>query len=404
MTPGFNDPHNHVPEVSSDDVWGDAVALAPNPSGHATVLPPKRPKAPDSPPPTRNSMTGLRIESQTQNRPAYDVSSHQLEVQEIDGSVVRLDPEPPEVEKIPRQFTFRERPAATIDTSENRGEGPEWGHARKYPIRWMLGASAAVAAVVVTSMGLLPLVNKSNAARPIVAETPWVQSKESIKGAATLNDMLGRKTEADQILRKYLTATIVDEIIPLTRDPKTVEPLIREIHRPMRVPKAWAPTQDTNWSVKDTDGSLFGLLEGTLPDFSRIHAYFVLSENHLFLDWKATTGFGTATFDDLERNQGDPSEIRATLIPSDYYTNIFPEEKYQSYQLVAPDQLKAIWCYALHDSDEYDKIRRMFQGGEILKSTPEPQKLTLRLARGPEGSLLNQWLIADILHKDWITP
>ena len=30
--------------------------------------------------------------------------------------------------------------------------------------------------------------------------------------------------------------------------------------------------------------------------------------------------------------------------------------------------------------------------------------MTLRLSRGPDGAMPNQWLLVELLHKEWIAP
>ncbi|MEY3897606.1 MAG: hypothetical protein RLZZ214_3127, partial [Verrucomicrobiota bacterium] len=42
--------------------------------------------------------------------------------------------------------------------------------------------------------------------------------------------------------------------------------------------------------------------------------------------------------------------------------------------------------------------------GEIIGESKSIQKATLRLTRGPDGSIPNQWLIRELLHIDWATP
>lgn len=405
MHPHPIDPHNHAPEATPDDVWGDTGGLQATHGGPATVLPPKRIKAKgSSPAPVGKPNEGLRIEAKTQRRDAND-ADHRLDVQEIDGSVVRLDPEAPLAPKMPRQITFHERPAKVTANPQQRGEGKDWGRSRQQSFRWILGTGAGVATVVVTAMMLLPLINESNAARPRPAQSERMQAPEDNgEDLKALNAMLARQSEAEQIFRTFASASIADDFLPVIRDAKTVEPLIRSNLRPPVVSKAWIPPEDTRWNVFDAKGSSYGLLEGTLPDYSKFSAYLILSENHLLLDWKASTGYGTATFDELEKNQGDPAEIRARITPCQFYTIVFPETEFQSYQMISPDNEKAIWCYTHRGDPVHKAIVSLFVGGEILKSTPEPKEVTLRLEHAPAGALPNQWLISELLHNSWIIP
>jgi hypothetical protein len=405
MQPSLIPAHHHAPEVTPDDVWDDPDGWDRAAQTSVTVLPPIKTKTEStSLAPTGNDVEGLRIGAERPRRQAEDGAS-QLEVQEITGNVVRLAPEVSAIPKVPRQIRIQEGAPTNSLKRPPQGEGKEWGRARNQSVRWIFGTSLAVAAVVIVALMLLPLVNRTNAARPRPGQDGLVLAQdEKIEGLASLNDLLPRQLEAEEIFRNYASASVVDDVLPWMRDAGAVEPLIRASHPCALVSKEWLPPEDTSWNVFDNDGHPFGLLAGNLPNFSKFSAYLVLSQNQLQLDWKATTGYGTATFEDLERNQGDPTEIRAKILPSGFFTATFPEVEFQSYQLVAPDDGKAIWCYARRGDTAERILDKLFMVGEILQSTAEPKKVTVRLEPGPAGALPNQWLITEMLHKDWVTP
>jgi len=259
--------------------------------------------------------------------------------------------------------------------------------------------------VVIGAIMLLPLINQSNAARPHPGDARLVvEQEEEIKGMGPVNDLLGRQAEAVRIFKTVMGASTVEEILPWVRDAAAVEPLIRTQHRPVAVPKDWLAPSTTTWNVLDLDGHPFGLLDGGLPDFSKFTAYWVIVGKQLRLDWKATTGYGTATFDELARQRGNPAEIRGRILPDRYFTAAFPEAEFQCYQLSAPDDSQAIWCY-VGRADPLDVVLREFcQNGEILNIAPAQQKITVSLDRGPAGAQPSQWLITGVLHKEWISP
>lgn len=393
------DPNNHAPEVSPDDVWGDAL------SATATVLPPKRTKIePSSAAPAGKSTDGLRIGAETQRRPTSDTTV-QLEVQELQCAVVRLDPEVPLPAKVPRQAAFLERPVENRTTAARTDVTREWGRSRKQSIHWIVGTGAGVASLVIVAMMMLPSINQSNAARPGADQDGLVvENEEPLEGIDSWNQMFALEPEARQVFQAYASAPLVEDFLPLIRNAEVLEPIIRQSPHSSLVSKQWEPPRDAIWTVLESDGFLYGLLEGSLPDHSNFSAYLMMSDDQLHLDWKATTAWGTASFDDLERNEGDPGEIRAKIIPSGFYTTTFPEEEFQSYQLVSPDQEKSIWCYARRKDAAAGALAGLFQNGEILKSAPELVKVTIRLEHGPAGALPNQWLVGTLLHRDWINP
>ncbi len=397
------DPHNHAPAVTPDDVWGDCEAIQTAASGARLVLPAKKIK------PARAAQAGghgegLRIGEGALPRPAADPAI-QLEVREFDIQVLRLLPEISSPTKVPRLPVSQVRPVGADRNQAAQGEGKEWGAARKHSARWLVGSGLGVVAVVVLGLLLLPLINESNADHPRPGQTGLVLDKEeSTEGLASLNNLVARQAEAEQLFRAYASAATVEEILPLLRDAAAVEPLIRSQRRPALIAKSWLPPDGTLWNVVASDGLPFAQLEGSLPDFAKFSAYCLLAGNQLQLDWKATTGYGTATFGELAQGQGAPAEIRVKILSAKFYTAHYPEAEFQSYQLLAPDESQAIWGYTRRGAVVDGLLGKLFWSGEILDSPPEQQKVTLRLAHGPEGSLPNQWVIEEMLHHDWIHP
>lgn len=391
-----------VPDVSPEDVWGDAACLVGGGQDQAMLLPPKRVKQAM----TGRSATaadddgGLRIGTRTFSQSATEEPSR-LEVQEINGDVVRLHPEEPEVERMPRHFVFQEKPA---DVNERKliGESREWGRSRKQPILWMLCTGMAVTAVVVGAILALPFVNSYNNARPSSGGSEWVV--EPVASGEAMAAMLSRKAEAGNIFQKILTAPSADAMLPLVRNPDEVAGLIRTMRRmPALAPDSPPPKIDS-WVARENQSLTYGILTGTLPDYSGFEAYFTVTGGRLVMDWKASTAYGTADFTQLTRNQGDPAEIRGWLEPVEFYTVAFPENFHQSYQLASPDQQKVIWAYARRGSGVHHSLRTLIKGGYILEGRKEGQKVTVRLAPGPGDSLPGQWEIVELLHKEWIAP
>ena len=406
MNPALLDPNNHVPEVSPDDGWGDAEGFIPEATaGAAYVLPPRRSVVDRSPTAAvaavENGLTGLRIDSNLTRGGSTD-SHLRLEVQEINGTIVRLDPLASAPPKVPRQITFHERPASASGGKKPADESLQWGLARRRPTHWILGAGAAVAIIVILGMMVLPAINAPNAPRAVPDAKPFVEEK--IEGIEAMNLMLLKQPEAQRIFRSFATAREVDKIVPLVRDGHSLKPMLQANWRPLEIPKTWELAADTKWSVSELAGRPCGRLQGTFPDHSEFSGYFINDGGQLRLDWKATIGFGTATFGQLEKNLGDPSEIRGKLSRAEYYNNIFPEADYQSYRLVSPDREIVIWCYARRDEAAGQVTAPLFHQNEVGGEFQRPRKITLRLAPGPTGALPNQWLIGELLHLDWISP
>jgi hypothetical protein len=314
--------------------------------------------------------------------------------------VVRLTPEEPAHPRIPRQAVAHEK----APVRRREVEGRDWGSAGKLPLPWVIGISAGVLGVVIAALSLLPLINRSNAAGARDRSVLAVDQEQVLKSAEVIEEFLSREEEAERIFGIYTSTAILDDLLPFVRNANTVAPLIRASDRTTFVSKKWEPDGKSKWSVPSVAGKPFGQLQGTLPDFSPFTAYFALENDKLVLDWNATTGYGSATFEELAEGRGDPSGIRGTISPVTYYSAVFPESEFRSFQLISPDRAKAIWCYTRRGEPADAAISRLFLSGDILGPNPEPRKVTLRLEPGPDEALPNQWLVADLLHEEWISP
>jgi hypothetical protein len=391
-----------VPEDSSadgrDDADGSSEEIATPP---AVVLPPRR--SANEQPDSRSAQAdnvGLRIEPNIKR--GKTSKSSRLQVQEIHSGVVRLDQATPNPPKPPRQVPFQKRPSRDKNSKKSHGEGAGWGLGNHHPTLWILGSGAAVIAIVICAMILLPSLNAPNAPRPGTQAKAVVLNEN--KDAENLRGLLAKQSEARQIFQSYITASHVDEIVPLVRDGATMTALLGKNWQPSPIPKSWAPAASSSWAVAEHDGYAFGILQGALPDGSTFTAYFSHKSDRLQLDWKATTAYGSATFSEMAKNQGNTAEIRGEISEADFYTAAWPEADYQSYRLLSADGESFIWCYARRGSAADESIAPHFRKSGINGEARNSRKITLQLERGPEGAQPNQWLIGEMLHFDWVTP
>lgn len=405
MNSSLSDPNNHVPEVSPDDDWGDVEGSVPKSATPATILPPRRTVADRSTaasaPSSESDRTGLRIESNLRRVDSPEATPR-LEVQELGSSIVRLDQMAQAPPKVPRQITFHERPAQ--DPSQKKDvESASWGITRQLPRLWVFAAGIVITAIIVVAMALLPSINAHNRSKSNDRQIER-SAEEKFESVEALNLMLTKQPEALQIFHVYATANHADEVIPVIRNGKALEETFRSHWHPSGISKQWSPSSDSSWSLEKIGGHPCGKLEGFLPDQSKFTAYFTNDGNRLLLDWKATTAFCTATFGQLKKGEGDPTEIRGELSPGDFYSTVWPETDYHNYRLVSPDGETIIWCYARRVEAAEQAISPLFEKGAIIEESQDSKKITLRLQRGPDGALPNQWLIGDMLHIDWLTP
>jgi hypothetical protein len=409
MTTRIDDPNTHAPEDSPNEACVNHLAEKPSEhseyGGASMTLPPQRPKnefsafrdhfldTPDS---------GFYIAPLSLNP---DESSAAIDIQQFKGNVVRLENAAFDPTKITRQGILTPSSQSVPEESHLHGEEHKWGRPKQHSIRWIISSGFGVAVLVVFILMMLPLINESNAAKPGSWQIGLViDSAEKAGKIENLNQWLARRPEAMELFRVFAISRVVDDTLPLIRDSRQLQKIILKNRQKPIIPQDWFPPPSSTWIAFEVGDRICGVLEGTLPDFSKFRAYMVDSENHLVLDWKATTGHGSASFDELAAGHGDPGEIRAFISPSGYYNHVFTEADYQSYQLVSPDENRSIWCYARRGGTVYSELQNLFFEGEILKPETLAYRITARLARGPKDTLANQWVIEELLHDDWASP
>ena len=391
-------------DVSTEDVWGDVVGLEADPRGAGVALPPKRLKEEKQANGAAEGEVGLRIGGGFSNH-ATGEAAPRLEVQEIDGRVLRLDPEIAAEPWAPRQFTFQERPAGHETGRSADGEARNWGKPKKQSVIWIFGSGMAVVATVVGAVMMLPSIDKSVAARPRPGDTELVLEPDGMtQEAVAIKNMLARQTEAEGIFHALVTAPSAADMLPMLRDAGKTAGLVEAKPHPLGAFAGRPAPHTDHWTALHGDGLTYGLLKGTLPDHSRFEAYFVMEGEQLVLDWKATSGYGTADFGELAQKRGNPAEIRAWISNAGFYTLAFPEDSFQCYQLLSPDKQQSVWAYCRRGGEVEGLINTRLKAGYILQNEMESMKATVRLEAGPTEALPNQWLLGELLHKDWIAP
>jgi hypothetical protein len=402
-----NDPKNRElmqPDVPQVDIWEDAACLEEMSTRPLLALPAKQvPRAhkervlapADSP---------LRIESWSlPSEENADLQPPGLEIVKINDHVLRLAPELPAVERVPRKTTFRPRQADSAEDDDRlSGESAKWGIPQSHSLWWLYGAGAAIIFMVVGAMAMLPRVNRANTiqVRPGQLELV-IDPVDADDLQHRVNAMSERQSEAQALFDAYANARTVDQVLPLLRDPATVKPLLHATGWDRLVPRERTANA---WAAHAENGLVYGMLTGALSDHSRFLIYCVDQGGALRIDWKASTGHGTAAFPILADGIGDPSEIRGWIAPADFYTHMFPESDYRAYRLLSPDEQVALWVFAAADGKAAAELDPLFRGGHILGGNKQARKVTLRLAPPPEGAMPNHWLLVELLHKGWIRP
>lgn len=324
-----------------------------------------------------------------------------VEVHEISGKRPRrLKAEKPDIEKMPRKEAAMEQAKHERFDVEDR----EWSSARSVRAKWIIALGIAMPVLIALCLILMPRHRPAPGAESDGEDlVPQIPNFFQIKDE-DLVELLERKGEARVLYERYVSAGTVEELLPLLRDATEVEPLVRAAGQQPRAPASWKLKETAVWSMRMQGALPYATLTGELPDFEMLTCYFLVRNGKLLIDWKATHGYSSSPFDRLTRGEGDASEVRGVIVPSNLYTNDFPESEYQCYQLTSPNGQQMLWSYVPLDSALGSSLERMFVGGQIADKQPGPVPVTVGLVRGESGGLPNQWLIEQLHHEQWISP
>lgn len=289
-----------------------------------------------------------------------------------------------------------------------RGERGDWGEEKGHgSYKWMIYSGVGIVLLII-----LTVVLSQKFGRKPVRES----QKSQFSQMDVFDDTPGEKdadpemlemlstsqTEAKEIYGKYATAKSAEDLTGLLFNESIVMPLLSSRWEPLNARSGWAPGDEATWTVLDREGEHYGVLEGSNDDYTPFYAFFRKDGDSLKLDWKATTGYGSAEFAEMKKAQGDGTEIRNVISQGDFYTFSLPEEKYRSLRMMSPDGNFTLWAYTERESELDEKLIKLFTPSQITGEAQSQIQVILSVVPGPDESLPNQWVIKDLVRMNWL--
>lgn len=447
MNSDTEDPNNHAPQVSPSDEWDEVessseipkVQLPPVRETKRTLVHRHEPKsvAPRTTGVTSDSENEEESESGVASSPDLSGTKKESDSQDLDDGT-RLPPAPignksrlnfsiapGEIAESDPRPEFR--PIQTIPDSPDdssgedsddevarlrrryvSGERQDWGEGRaRDSAKWMIYTGAGVVLLVVLAVTLSQtLGTKPSSKSNISLLNRLTQAEDEPAKGADRFDLLeilnNSEQEAKDMYGKYASALTSAEFSSVLFQAEEVLPLVEKNWKSSGVKPGWIPGQGAEWTVLDSNGTHFGVLRGTHPDFTDFNAFFRSQGQGLTIDWKATAAYGTATFAEMKTGAGDGSEIRTWISPTEFYTFALPEGEFRSYRLKSPDRESDLWAYVPRDGELDQKLMALFSPSQITGAVRTEAQVTLHMEPGPEEGLPNQWAIQNLTSLDWL--
>ena len=151
--------------------------------------------------------------------------------------------------------------------------------------------------------------------------------------------------EAEPLARKFLSATTVEEILPIVRDPAVAEARIRKAHPDGKIDAPGISQFNAGQGMLAT-GGLYSIPVLTRDQEARSLA-FVQTPEGLKIDWETWVGWSEIPWGEFRTTKPVVGQVfRVILSPVDYYNFDFTDDsKWKSYRLESPDKEHAIYGY-----------------------------------------------------------
>ncbi len=275
---------------------------------------------------------------------------------------------------------------------EKQPAGYRSGRGENRQMRWLLagGATLLVAALAAFSYSMMakkaavPVVDTTGAA-PLSTAAPEPPKKLSDAEFLTL---------AEALAKRFLAAKSVDELLPLVRNPGTVEAKMRS-HYPggkVDAPGLFLFNQDRQ------PVTIEGITKVRILTGEQVlkQLAFEDSPQGLKIDWESWAGWSEMTWEEFLNSKPTEAKMFRVILGSvDYYNFDFSDEKkWKSYRLTSPDKEDSVFGYAEKESILAERLR--------LNADTKEARFMLLLKFPPNSRSTNQVLIEKVIADGWI--
>lgn len=153
-------------------------------------------------------------------------------------------------------------------------------------------------------------------------------------------------SEAESLARKFLEATMVEELLPLVRHPEVAEARMRGFYPGGKIEAPGMQPLDPG-AVLSIRANLVSLAVRT-RDFEDKSLAFIDTPQGLKIDWESWAGWSEISWKEFMATKPTSGHVfRVILAPVDYYNFEFTDDqKWQSYRLESPDHEHSLYAYA----------------------------------------------------------
>ena len=331
-----------------------------------------------------------------------------LKLQEHGKEVVRLETEAaaPYAERPSQLPTMQPRGAKSANREARLAA--EWGKSVRHSYKWLGWVAGAVALLVLVGLVVQPLLEQKHGNK----ETEGLSTLRVVEDVVKTDNPtvffednpVQVVEEIHQTMSVYARAQSLEEALPVMRHGEMLKSQLSKVWKPWGFPSDWTLSDSDLIGYDSVARTPYVVISGTRPDFSQYIVYLVREGGKMLVDWEASEGLCTHNLQELNDPGLEAAEVRVEAAPVAYYTMGFPEDHYRAFRLVLGGSENFIWGYVVRGSPADQAMEDIFMEKQQFSDKPASGKVRLRLKRGKDGAMANQWLILDVLHKGWVTP
>ncbi len=344
---------------------------------------------------SRGLQIGLRIGTTTARTAVPDEDYDEEEPVRLEAE----DTEPP----VKARDMSEVEPAVAAPAAPPRGKKQ-----RKWDLKsWTVGMAIGSCVIAATAVVAQLAARKAPAATvqaPVVAAPvdPYRQEVDYL-----VNHVATLLPEAEDLLQRYATAKSPAEVLPLVRHAEAVGARLTAKWKPWEG-SLLAPGEKIENIVEYKAAWPSMLLRGKKGNFEDFEFQFVREDGVLKIDWEASEGMGDCSVVDLEQGfKAENATVRVKVTPSSFYTPMFPESGFRSYQLSDLTRYEFVWAFAPVGSPEAEFLSKALDEDSKILSKRELEERVVRVTlklNGPMAAGTKIFLVTGVLHKGWVTP
>ncbi len=201
--------------------------------------------------------------------------------------------------------------------------------------------------------------------------------------------------KAEPMVRKFLSAKSIDEILPLVRNPQIVASRMKSFYPDGKI----KPFDISSYNILGTADSRDDFVAIWVQDrnYEEQSVALIATAEGYKIDWESWVGWSEMSADEFMAKKPEvPHIFRVTLSAVKYYNFDFQDDsKWTSYRIEFPNKNEfSIYCYVEKGSILNQRIQ--------LQKDEKKAKVMISLKYPPGATRNDQVLVHDLLYRGWV--